>query len=350
MRTGLVWRQGLRTDSVCILICGYQGVKRRYCSLALLKKEGNVMGRKDKLYRYLLGILLLAMVIVPVAGCGTVESDEQMTVELSRRQKEILKAKGLPTDYGELTDTQKNVIVSIEALLIYLEEKYEEEFCYISYSEAGNLEEEHLEAYPVSGLYSDVVTVYRTYEDGAYHYEDDYQNILIRPLYESRVRQFTVQTFPEEGVKVFCDIKDPGPDMISGPEPPGQDKKEQDTKGRQATEENVLRTASAVTYIFIADNICTESEFHDFTDECAKWLEDHCQGVAAQLCLRLTDAQQWESISRSDYEDKLREDIFTAEAQCGVSASGKIMVSRLLNSNNCYSSWDRLKENDLLPM
>ena len=84
---------------------------------------------------------------------------------------------GLPADYDKLTDTQKNAVTSIEAMLSYLESKYQEEFCYLSYAEAGTLEKEHLEAYPASGTPSDVVTVYRTYEDGEYHYEDDYGNI-----------------------------------------------------------------------------------------------------------------------------------------------------------------------------
>ena len=36
---------------------------------------------------------------------------------------------GLPADYDKLTDTQKNAVTSIEAMLSYLESKYQEEFC-----------------------------------------------------------------------------------------------------------------------------------------------------------------------------------------------------------------------------
>ena len=236
--------------------------------------------------------------------------EEQGRIELTQRQKELLEEAGLPTDYDELTDTQKNAITSIESLLTYLEEKYQEEFCYLSYAEAGALEEEHLEAYPKSGTRADVVTVYRTYEDGEYHYEDDYGNIGVRPLYESRVREFAVQSFPESGIKVFSDIRNLG----------------QGTDGQSVTEENVLQTASAVTYIFISESVCTEAQLRDFTEECAQWMESQCQGVAAQICLRLTDAAQWELIDATGYEDKLRADIFTAEAECAISASGKVTV------------------------
>lgn len=96
-----------------------------------------------------------------------------------------------------------------------------------------------------------MVTVYRTYEDGAYHYEDDYGNIGVRPLYESRVREFTAQSFPESGIKVFSDIRNSG----------------RDTDGQSVTEENVLQTVSAVTYIFISESVCTEEQFRDFIRE-----------------------------------------------------------------------------------
>lgn len=218
---------------------------------------------------------------------------------------------GLPTDYDRLTDTQKNAITFIEALLTYLEDKYQEEFCYLSYTEAGALEEEHLEAYPASGTPADVVMVYRTYEDGEYHYEDDYGNIGVNPLYESRVREFAGQAFSESGIKVFSDIRNSG----------------QGTDGQSVTEENVLHTVSAITYIFISESVCTEARFQEFTEECARWMERQYQGVAAQVCLRLTEEAQWEQINSSDYEDILREDTFIDKAECMVSNSGKVTIS-----------------------
>ena len=172
------------------------------------------------------------------------------------------------------------------------------------------LEEEHLEAYPKSGTRADVVTVYRTYEDGEYHYEDDYGNIGLKLLYESRMREFAAQIFQESGIKIYSDVSSTV----------------QDAEVQNVTEENVLQTLSANTYIFISDSVCTKQQFHDFKEECAQWLGSQCQGAAAQICLRLTDAAQWELINEEDYEDKLREDIYMDEAECAVTASGKITV------------------------
>ena len=66
--------------------------------------------------------------------------DEKVSTELTQRQRELLEEMGLPADYDKLTDTQKNAVTSIEAMLSYLESKYQEEFCYLSYAEAGTLE------------------------------------------------------------------------------------------------------------------------------------------------------------------------------------------------------------------
>lgn len=276
-----------------------------------------------------LAAFFIAVCIVTVPGCGILSitnpegekggseessdrerEDGQMNIELTQRQKELLEEMGLPADYDALTITQKNAIVSIEALLTYLEDKYGETFCYLSYAEAGALEEEHLKAYPASGSPADVVTVYRSYEDGTYHYKDDYGNLQIRALYENKVKEFASQTFQETGIKVYSEIRDSG----------------QSAAEREMTEENILQSVSALTYIFISDGSCTMAEFDDFTEQCAQWLGDNCKGAASQICLRLTEKEQWEKIDEYSYEDSLRNDIFTAESECAVSVSGKVTV------------------------
>ena len=44
------------------------------------------------------------------------------------------------------------------------------------------------------------------------------------------------------------------------------------------------------------------------------WLTENCQGVPAGIYLRMAEPGAWQQIDRSDYEDKLREDIYTREA------------------------------------
>ena len=49
-------------------------------------------------------------------------------------------------------------------------------------------------------------------------------------------------------------------------------------------------------------------------------------GGCAGLYLRMAESEAWKQIGRSDYEDKLREDIYTEEAECAISGSGKVTV------------------------
>ena len=83
-------------------------------------------------------------------------------------QKEIMRETGLPGEYSALTDTQKSAVTSIEDMLTWLEEKYQQKFHYVSYAPGDAIEQEHLKVYPEQGDESDIVTVYRTYENGLY--------------------------------------------------------------------------------------------------------------------------------------------------------------------------------------
>ena len=48
--------------------------------------------------------------------------------------------------------------------------------------------------------------------------------------------------------------------------------------------------------------------------------------MVAGIYLRMTESEAWKQIDRANYEDKLREDIYTKEADCTISGSGKVTV------------------------
>ena len=221
------------------------------------------------------------------------------------QQKEIMRETGLPADYSALTDTQKSAVTSIEDMLTWMEGKYQQKFCYVSYAPGDAIEQEHLKVYPEQGDESDIVTVYRTYENGMYRYEDDYGAILMRPAYEEQVRAFAEQYLPSEGIKIYTEIKSGGSGV--------------------AEEEAILYEVSAVTYIFMDDALCSE-QYEVFLKAVPDWLTENCQGVPAGIYLRMTESEAWQQIDRSDYEDKLREDVYTKEAECAISGSGKVTV------------------------
>ena len=140
------------------------------------------------------------------------------------------------------------------------------------------------------------MTVYRTYENGLYRYEDDYGEILKRPSYEEQVRIFAEQYLPSEGIKIYTEIKDGGNGAADG--------------------ESFLKEVSAVTYIFMDEALCS-GQYETFLEAVPDWLTENCQGVPAGIYLRMAESEAWKQIGRSDYEDKLREDIYTEEAAPG---------------------------------
>ena len=221
------------------------------------------------------------------------------------QQKEIMRETGLSGDYSALTDTQKSAVTSIEDMLTWMEGKYQQKFCYVSYAPGDAIEQEHLKVYPEQGDESDIVTVYRTYENGLYRYEDDYGAILMRPVYEEQVRAFAEQYLPAEGIKIYTEIKNGG--------------------SSAADAEPVLNEVSAVTYIFMDNALCSE-QYETFLEAVPDWLTENCQGVPAGIYLRMTESEAWQQIDRSDYEDKLREDVYTKEAECAISGNGKVTV------------------------
>lgn len=222
---------------------------------------------------------------------------------LQTKQAEVMAMTGLSGPYEELTDTQKGVVTSVGQMMDWIEGKYGQPFHYLSYAPGDATEKEHLKVYPEQGNESDVVTVYRTYENGLYQYEDDYGSILIRPAYEEQVQSFAQQVLPSEGIKIYTEVK-------SG----------------EAKEGSVLNQVSAVTYIFMNDDLCAE-EYETFLKAVPDWLTENCQGVPAGIYLRMAKSEAWQSIDRSNYEDMLREDIYTKEAECAISGSGKVTVN-----------------------
>ena len=224
---------------------------------------------------------------------------------LRGRQEEVMTMAGLTGAYEKLTDTQKGIVTSIGQMLDWIEGKYQQKFQYISYAPGDAIEQEHLKVYPEQGGESDVVTVYRTYENGLYRYEDDYGEILVRPAYEEQVRTFAEQYLPSEGIKIYTEIKNGGSGAADG--------------------ELVLNEVSAATYIFMDDALCS-GQYEAFLEAVPDWLAENCQGVPAGIYLRMTESEAWQQIDRSGYEDKLREDIYTGEAECAISGSGKVTV------------------------
>lgn len=158
-------------------------------------------------------LIFIIFLMIGVSGCRMENTESknvnksQSEVILNKRQKEILEAEGLPTDYSKLNYNQKNAIVAIEEMLQYLENKYGESFNYHGYVEKGVLEKEQLYAYPSSSTYiKDGCSVTKEEIDGKVTYTDDYINVLLREPYNKYISDYVKSYFEDKSVRVYTEV------------------------------------------------------------------------------------------------------------------------------------------------
>ncbi len=158
--------------------------------------------------------ILVFVIVVCCAGCvkfpahtefETKESEfeqkveEESMLELNQRQIEICEAVGLPVDFEELDANQQKNIMRIEALLQYLDNKYNKTFKYAGYVADGVLEDEHLIAYSEDMSIYYPTTLY-VKENGLF--EDDYIQVYAAAEIESEATLYVMQNWKSKA-KIF---------------------------------------------------------------------------------------------------------------------------------------------------
>ena len=155
-------------------------------------------------------LFLICCFIICLVGCGvkikTEHSQKNSQVELTSRQKKILKEAGLSTNYDDLLSSQRIAIKRIEELYKYLDSEYDEEFIYEGYIAPNSLQDEQLIVYPQGLTESDIVTVTVSKIDDKEIITDDYLNLLLRDDYESYIKNIIVKIVNSENVKVYSEI------------------------------------------------------------------------------------------------------------------------------------------------
>lgn len=255
-------------------------------------------------------MFMLAMFAIAEMGCNLSESEshdnqegEIVNIELTERQIALLKEMGLPTDYEELSLNQKSAIESIEDLLCYLEDKYEQPFTYVGYIAGDALENEHLVAYPSDGSPDDEIKVYRTYVNKVYRYEDNYATVLAKPFFEERINEFVSENINILNKKVFCKVT---------------------LANENVTKENVFGNVAGSVYIFLDEAYCTQEEYQIFLDKCERFLSENSSGMPYSIWVTRTEEIYLQTINKENFENKLSEDIHICKDACTISSSGKL--------------------------
>ncbi len=103
---------------------------------------------------------------------------------LNERQKDILESKNLPTDYDQLSVSQQNAILAIEALLQYAENKYPDETFTFTGEYTPNPEWKPLGGTLTAECSIGIVSISRSYGDHGWEYSDNYSSADIVEEYE----------------------------------------------------------------------------------------------------------------------------------------------------------------------
>lgn len=160
--------------------------------------------------RRIISILISLCLLLVTVSCGK-QSESESKPKLSEWQTELLEAKGLPTEYDNLTSEQKHFIDRVGEIIDYLNQKYDEEFIYYDYKPAELMDSEKLYAYPKStGIGNGKYLVTVKARNGGF--EDDYHDFSVGALAEDMVNDFLLTQFKEDEFKLFhransCEIK-----------------------------------------------------------------------------------------------------------------------------------------------
>ena len=199
-------------------------------------------------------VLLITILSLMLCGCagkapdsGASGQSEKYTVELTERQKKILRDEGLPEEYDRLTDSQKNAIVKIERVLSYLEETYEDEFEYLGYV-SGGLDGEYVTAKISDTLPEKIVTVYISYKNGKYSYSDNYETKIAEEEYKKEITDFLSGYLDPADFQVYAEIRE-----------------------LRDAGESLVERAVGVPLILV-NNVCSEEDVRAAAQAYAEWI------------------------------------------------------------------------------
>lgn len=259
-------------------------------------------------------VLLITVLSLMLCGCagkapdssasGQPESaeagqSEKYTVELTERQKKILRDEGLPEEYDRLTDSQKNAIVKIESALSYLEETYEDEFEYTGYV-SGGLDGEYVTAKISGTLPEKIVTVYISYKNGKYLYSDNYEAKIAEEEYKKEITDFLSGYFDPADFQVYAEIRELG-----------------------NTGESLVERAVGVPLILV-NNVCSEEEVKAAAQAYAEWIAAMENKGGGGADFKVYRAEDYILINEFNYRDYLGKWIY--EIDVTVDADGTIRL------------------------
>ena len=256
-------------------------------------------------------ILLSAVLIIGGSGCELnnseiVKEEQAAHDEWLRWRKEFLAEQELPTEYSQLSDSQKTSVKAIYEMIMYLQDKYGIEFEYTGYVRPQILEDEYLTAIPKGGNEkTDTVTVTRQ-DDGTL--TDDYPNIAVRPFYEQMITDYIEDYFGSDKVRVFSTVTKTSIEDLNN-----------------ISAEKMKGDVYGNSVVFISNDICTENEIKEFASVFVEWTKEN--GLVNYTQLMLLYNPDIEELNPNKYSDYYSKNNIKIRLTCSVESDGRITIS-----------------------
>ena len=232
---------------------------------------------QKKLLKLILPILLALCLCSACVFLPDTIHEGESDVKLTQRQIEILEREGLPTDYAQLLTSQKRDIVAIEEMLCYLEETYQTEAEYVSFTQGSYINNEMLRA-KMNGM---TVELERSMQNGDYVYKDNYATLLAQPEYEEALGDFFRSK--DLNVKVYGE-------MIL------------ENNGA----ENILAKANGAPFVFLQAEL-SRQELEALAQEYVQWYLPQLEGLSNTTRIYVVPQELFEDLDRVNYTDLQRE-------------------------------------------
>lgn len=231
----------------------------------------------------------------------TSKDDEEMNMELTERQIAILQQQGLSDEYKDLSLFEKSAICSIEEMLVYMEEKYGVGFCYSSYALADSMTPECLTVYEENDNTKKIITVYRTYSEGIYIYEDDYLEVAISDSYREVLEEFFGIEIGLSQYQIYVDVKELGEKT-----------------------DNVIECVSATSYIYI--NNTNDYDLDELIGDYSTWMINQNLESTALLVFVLQNQEEFDETYSGNYSQQILQKKYDEIKRCLIASDLSIEI------------------------
>lgn len=240
-------------------------------------------------------IFMVLTITVLLCACGNknhqrdgqANHTEPKKTVLTQRQIQILRDSGLPEDYEALSISQKSAITSIETMLSYLEETYQDTFTYDGYAPAFGVEHEWLTASIQQGDSEKIVTVSRTYDGKKFQYKDNYLAVVSEEEYKKAVEDYFHKVLPDAELWVRPDIT-----QIS------------DIDG------NILARCGATSLVFVKNVFGSEQEVKKIVEDFANYMVSLEPMYPTGLDFYVQNEEDFVDTNPFNFSEKIRGDQF----------------------------------------